>query len=60
MGVKRGRARVRGEGRGGGMAAILQNSTDAYSWGQAEGLEMKDLASGWAHWRLSWDRRALG
>ena len=42
------------------MAAILQNSTDAYSWGQAEGLEMKDLASGWAHWRLSWDRRALG
>lgn len=28
--------------------------------GQAEGLEMKAVASGWAHWRLRWDRRALG
>lgn len=43
-----------------GLEALRGNGRRRDSWGQAEGLEMKALASGWAQRRLSWDRHALG
>lgn len=60
MGVKRGGARVRGERRGGGMVAILQNSADAYSWGPGRGLGNEGCSLRLGSRRLRWDRRALG